>query len=369
MKQTIQPMLWLVGALLLFSMMPASCTKDTAWTAPANIQLTEAIRTRLATAADSVFKKGQTPGMIAIISAEGEEDLVLKRGVANMATGEPMSENSYWRIASNTKTFAGAAVLLLADEGKINLDSSISFYLPEYKIPNGSRIKVRMLGNMTSGLFNYTDDDYLWARMNADHFVRTFPPDSMLAVAFSHPNNFEPGTQYEYCNTNTVLLGLLMEKVSGKTARAVIEEKLLQPLQLTHTYWGGPYFISTPYIHGYNKDYGAIQDASNWNPSWGYTAGAMISNFADMKIWAKAVAEGSLLSEKMKKERFAWIGDHYGFCVMKAGTWIGHPGSISGYNSHVLYHPGKKMTLIILTNMDSDSPVEAFSEAFRIILN
>lgn len=361
-------MSWLVGSLLLFSMVPTSCTKESNWT-PTTIQLTENIRTRLEAAADSVFKSAQTPGMIAILSAEGEADLIIKRGVANIATGEPMSENSYWRIASNTKTFTGAAVLLLADEGKINLDSSIAFYLPERKIPKGNKITIRMLGNMTSGLFNYTDDDNLWLRMNADHFVKTFPPDSMLAIAFSRPNNFEPGTQYEYCNTNTVLLGLLMEKVSGKTARTVIEEKLLQPLQLSHTYWGGPYFISTPYIHGYNKDYGAIQDASNWNPSWGYTAGAMISNFADMKIWAKAVAEGSLLSEKMKKERFAWIGDHYGFCVMKAGTWIGHPGSISGYNSHVLYHPGKKMTLIILTNMDSDSPVEPFSEAFRTILN
>ncbi|MBI2282869.1 MAG: beta-lactamase family protein [Bacteroidetes bacterium] len=369
MKQTTQPMLWLVGTLLLFSMVLTSCTKNTARTTPANIQLTEAIRTRLAAAADSVFKKGQTPGMIAILSAEGEEDLILKRGVANMATGESMSENSYWRIASNTKTFVGAAVLLLVEEGKINLDSSISFYLPEYKIPKGNRIKVRMLGNMTSGLYNYTDDDYFWIRMNADHFVKTYPPDSMLAIAFSRPNNFEPGTQYEYCNTNTILLGLLMEKVTGKTARAVIEEKLLQPLQLTHTYWGGPDFISKPYIHGYNKDYTVLQDATNWNPSWGYTAGILISNFADMKIWARAVAEGSLLSEKMKKERFGWIGNYYGFGVMKAGPWIGHSGNIPGYNSHVLYDTGRKMTLIILTNMDTDTPVESFSEAFRTILN
>lgn len=368
MKQ-IKPLFFvLIGSLLLNSMVLTSCTKDPVWTPAPNYQLNETIRARLEAAADSVFKTTQTPGMIAIISAEGEEDLIIKRGVANMATGEPMSENSYWRIASNTKTFTGAAVLILADEGKINLDNSISSYLPAYNIPKGDKITIRMLGNMTSGLFNYSEEESLWARMFADKFVKNYPPDSLLAVAFSHPNNFEPGKSYEYCNTNTVLLGLLLEKVTGKPARTVIEEKILQPLQLRRTYWGGPYFLSTPYIHGYNKDYGAVLDATNWNPSWGYTAGAMISHFADMKIWAKAVAEGSLLSEKMKKERFAWVGDHYGFCVMKAGSWVGHPGSISGYNSHVLYNSSKKMSLIILTNMDSDSPVEGFSEAFRIIL-
>lgn len=369
MKQINQLFFGFILPLLLPGLLLTSCKKEAVGVPAGNLQLTASIKSRLEAAADSVFKTANTPGMIAIFSADGEEDIIIKRGVGNLATGEPMSENSFWRIASNTKTYTGAAVLILADEGKIVLDSSISYYLPAYNIPRGNKITVRMLGNMTSGLFNYTDDQNLWNRMHTDNHVTTYPPDSMLAIAFQHPNNFDPGTAYEYCNTNTVLLGLLMEKVTGKPARVVIEEKLLKPLKLVNTYWGGSFFLQTPYIHGYNRDYGPILDASNWNPSWGYTAGAMISNFADMKVWAKVVAEGSLLSDKMKQERFKWIGDHYGFCVMKAGNWIGHPGSITGYNSHVLYHPARKLTLIILTNMDTDSPVEAFSEAFRTILN
>jgi hypothetical protein len=88
-----------------------------------------------------------------------------------------------------------------------------------------------------------------------------------------------------------------------------------------------------------------------------------------MKIWAKAVAEGTLLSEQTKADRFKWVDDHYGFCVMKAGNWIGHSGTIFGYNSHVLYNTGKKITMLILVNTDIGTPVESFSSAFRTILD
>jgi D-alanyl-D-alanine carboxypeptidase len=236
-------------------------------------------------------------------------------------------------------------------------------------VPNGDRITIRMLGNMTSGLFNYTDDEYLWSTNAASNFTISWPPDSLLAVSFRHPVNFEPGTQYEYCNTNTVLLGLLLQKVTGKHPSDVIAETVLRPLNLAHTYWGGSYFLNTPYTRGYNYDSGPVVDATNFNPSWGYTAGALISTIPDMKIWAKALAEGALLSDAMRAERFTWVGNHYGFCVMKVLDWIGHPGSITGYNSHVLYKPSKKMTMIVYTNMDTGSPVEDFSQAYRDILD
>lgn len=366
MKRIQQYSLVPIGVLLMIPIFFIGCRKNNSIV---NIQLSESIQSKLEKAADSVFKVVETPGMIAIIAAEGEPDFIIKRGVSNVVTGESMNENSYWRIASNTKTFTGAAVLILADEGKINLDSSISHYLPDYNIPKGNKISIRMLGNMTSGLYNYTDDTTLWKRLHDKAFTTTYPPDSMLAIAFKKPNNFEPGTSYEYCNTNTVLLGLLMEKVTGKAAKTVIEEKVLTPLKLSNTYWGGPYFLKPPYIQGYNNESGPLVNVSNYNPSWGYTAGAMISNFSDMKIWAKAAAEGALLSDKMKKERFTWVNNFYGFCMMKAFDWLGHSGSIYGYNSHVLYNGKKKMTLIILCNNDNDSPVESFSAAFRTILN
>ncbi|MFA5403708.1 MAG: serine hydrolase domain-containing protein [Ignavibacteria bacterium] len=362
----------LICSVSFLGLIISSCSNDIIRNTgnPQKQILTEERKAQLEAAADSVFMQVSTPGMIALISPEGEGDYIIKRGVSNLSTGAPMDENNFFRIASNTKTFTGLALLLLVEEGKINLDSTISYYLPEYNVPNGYQIKIRMLGNMTSGLYNYSDDGELWTSFIASNFLMTYPPDSLLAIAFRHPVNFPPGTNYEYCNTNIVLLGLLMEKVTGKPASQVIEEKVIRPLNLMNTYWPNTIYLLTPYCHGYNTDLmSTLVDATNWNSSWGYTAGVMISTIPDLKIWAKAVAEGKLLSEQMKAERFNWIGNHYGFCVMKAGNWIGHPGTIFGYNSHVFYNTASKITLVILANTDTGLPVEYFSDAFRNILD
>jgi D-alanyl-D-alanine carboxypeptidase len=355
------------AVLAVIYLLFVSCANDTTPVQPKI--LTEAVKAQLETAADTIYAKFKPPGMISLISVEGEGDYIIKRGVSNRETGRAMNEDYYFRIASNTKTFTGAAVLILVDEGLINLDKPIASYLPEYNIPNGDRITVRMLGNMTSGLFNYTDDAEFFAPFIASGYSYTYTPGELLAAAFRHPPNFEPGEKYEYCNTNTVLLGLLMEKRTGKLAKQVIQEKVIQPTGLPHTYWPDSGSLATPYTHGYTSAIGDTVDATNWNPSWGYTAGALISTFADMKIWAKAVAEGRLLSEQTKAERFKWVNDHYGFCVMKAGNWLGHPGTMFGYNSHVFYNTEKKIILVILVNMDTGTPVEYFSSAFRTILD
>lgn len=356
------------SSIFLLSTFFISCSKETTLETQSIKILTRDRIAALEAAADSVFMDVSAPGMIALISVEGEGEHIIKRGVSNIVTDEAMNENSYFRIASNTKPFTGQAVLMLADEGKISLDSVISHYLPELAIPNGDLITVRMLGNMTSGLFNYSDDNYLWTSYSESNFTKSYTPDSLLSYAFRHPVKFPPGAMYDYCNTNTILLGLLMEKVTGKPAHQVIEEKVIKPLGLKHTYWPTSVFLFTPYAHGYCTGFGKLMEATNWNPSWGYTAGDLISTIPDMKIWAKALAEGAMLSETMKSERFRWVSGHYGFCVMKVGNWVGHPGTMFGYNSHVMYNSSIKTTLIILVNMDTGTPVEYFSDAFRKIL-
>ncbi|MBM2814562.1 MAG: D-alanyl-D-alanine carboxypeptidase precursor [Ignavibacteria bacterium] len=359
-----------ITTILVLSLSFISCSKDSTPVQPSqNKILTTVVKAQLDSIADLCFGEVSTPGMMALISVEGEGDYLIKRGVSNRETGELMNENHFLRIASNTKPFTGAAVLILVDEGKINLDSSISYYLPEYKVPNGYKITIRMLGNMTSGLFSYSGDAGFWNSYVASNHSKTFPPDSLCAMAFRHPVNFEPGAKYDYCNTNTVLLGLLMEKVTGMSAKNVISEKLLKPLKLTNTYWPNSIFLQSPYLHGYSLIEGSIIEATNWNPSWGYTAGILVSTLWDMKTWGKALGEGKLLSEKMKSERFKWVEDHYGFSVSKAGDWVGHAGTMPGFNSHIYYNQAKKITLVVVCNMDTDTPVEGFSYFFQKILS
>jgi D-alanyl-D-alanine carboxypeptidase len=347
-----------------------SCKKNNIPDAP--VVLTAEVKSNLSALADQVFLETSTPGLMALISVEGEPDFLIKRGSANLSTNQPVDENNAFRIASVTKTFTGTAVLLLADEGAIDLDSTITSYLPEYNVPSGNAITVRMLGNMTSGLFDYSQDPDLWVLFTESGYTLYFPPDSLLSIAFRHPMHFPPGTDYEYCNTNTVLLGLLLEKITGKPASQVIKEKVLVPLNLTNTYFGGPFFMYEPYSHGYTLGDEGLIDATNWNPSWGYTAGAMISKLDDLKQWAAYLAEGALLSEAMKAERFDFGTNDYGFCVetmhYKDANWVGHPGIMPGYNTQVWYNQVKKTTVIINSNSEVNLPAQTLLIEFIMLL-
>lgn len=353
----------------LFCAFIPGCTKDTDSSPLINPLISGETKAKLLAAADSVFLVAGTPGMIAVFAEEGQEDFIISRGFGNIETGEPMDKDQYFRIGSLTKTFTGTATLMLADDGVISLDSTISHYLPEYDIPGGNKITVRMLGNMTSGLYNYTSDAGLWTNYQASSFTHSYTADSLLAIAFGHTPAFEPGTSFQYCNTGVVLLGVLIEKMTGKSIGQVIRERIIQPLNLNHTSWPVTPNLPIPDRHGYNSDNGKITDITLRNPSWADAAGIMVSTLTDLKIWTRALGEGMLLSDKMKAERTKWIQDLYGFCLARyRSQWIGHAGTLSGYNSFALYNPDKKITVVISVNNETGGPAEKFTEAFIKIL-
>ncbi len=359
-----------LAILFMLLLIFVSCRKENSLT-PTQQKLTVKVKSELSAITDKVFLETSTPGLIALISVEGEEDFIIKSGVANILNNQPIHEDNAFRIASITKTFTSTAILMLADEKRINLDSSIAYYLPEYNIPSGHEITIRMLGNMTSGLFDYSEDSALWEDFLQSGFTLYFPPDSLLSIAFRNPSVFPPGTNFMYCNTNTVLLGVLLEKITEKDAYQVIQEKVINPLNLSNTYFGGPFFSSVPYSHGYMIGDEGLIDATNFNPSWGYTAGAMISKIKDLKQWAYHLANGSLLSETMKAERFNF-NNHYGFCIQsiryKNDFWVGHPGSIPGYNTQMWYNLTDKTTIIINSTTDDNMPAQTLLIEFILLL-
>ena len=329
---------------------------------------------KLQAAADNIITKYNAPGLAVYISVQGEGELFITRGVSNLTTNEPMSANNYFRIASITKTFTTEAVLILVDEGKIDLDKSISSYLPELNIPSGDKITVRMLGNMTSGLFNYSQDSLFLTQYYLSNGEKICTPEELVAASTKHPLSFTPGTKYEYCNTNTIILGLLIKKVTGKTVSQVFNEKIFQPLGIANTYWPTSRFLPYPYSHGYSFKTGSLIDVTNWSPSWGDAAGQLISNFADLKKWVGEINERKLLSAAGKEERFKWVdeGDgvsYYGFGLMKISGWIGHTGIIEGYNSVAFYYPEKGITIIASTNCDDNQPAaNTFIEFMKILI-
>lgn len=280
-------------------------------------------------------------------------------GVADRQTGTPMKSDLYTRIGSVTKTFTVTGVLQLVDQGKVGLDDPISRYVSG--VPGGDSITVRQLADMRSGLFDYTKDEKWLAGLRADPH-RAYTPRQLVDVGFGHPANFEPGAKWEYSNTNTVLLGMLVEKVSGQGLADYLREHVFAPLKLNDTSLPDDGAMPDPHAHGYTDftPKGTVADATNWNPSWAWAAGGVVSDLDDLHTWAPALADGRLLTPRTQAERLRTLpvgvvpGASYGLGILDFNGWLGHNGELPGYETIAAQLPAEKATLVVLVNSDID---------------
>ncbi|MFF3379622.1 serine hydrolase domain-containing protein [Streptomyces sp. NPDC002680] len=315
------------------------------------------VTARLDKAIEDVRRQAGIPGVVVGVWMPGKGSYVRATGVADTATRRPMTTDGFVRIGSETKTFTVTALLELVDDHRIRLDDPISRYV--HGVPNGSRITLRHLAEMRSGLFPYTSDPDFVQDLLSDP-QRSFTPREVLAYGFKHKNTFAPGKEFEYSNTNLVLLGLVIEKVSGQRLADVIDKRVLRPSHLGHTLFPQGAEFPEPHPRGYTNQTlsGTVADATDWNPSWAWAAGAMISDLHDLRRWAEIVATGKLLSPQTQAQRLKTLptglpGLSYGLGIFETGGWIGHNGSIPGYETVTVYLPSKKATLVIMINTDS----------------
>ncbi|MFJ1868141.1 serine hydrolase domain-containing protein [Streptomyces sp. NPDC088097] len=340
-------------------------------------QLTPAVKARLDAAVRKVMQQAKVPGVMVSLSAPGKGEYVKAFGVADTATKRPMATDLYMRIGSETKTFTVTALLQLVDEGKAALDDPIGKYVSG--VPNGQKISLRELAGMRSGLFNYSADEAFFKALTGDPH-RQFTPRELLAYSFGHPVNFAPGAKFEYCNTNLILLGLVVEKQSGQPLASYINEKVSKPAGLKHTLFPIAAEFPGPHAHGYTNQTasGKIEDATDWNPSWGWAAGSMISDLPDLRSWAKTLATGTLLTpatqaQRLKVSPAGPLPDTgYGLGIFNVDGWIGHNGSLPGYQSLTIYLPQSRATLVVMLNTDVTSggsaPSTLFGEAITRIV-
>ncbi|MFG2875030.1 serine hydrolase domain-containing protein [Streptomyces sp. NPDC048337] len=338
-------------------------------------QLTPAVAAQLDQAVKKVLAETKVPGVMVSLSAPGKGEYVRAFGVADKATGAPMATDMNMRIGSVTKTFTVTALLQLVDEKKVGLDDPIGKYISG--VPNGDRITLRQLAEMRSGLFNYSADEGFYKALTSDP-RRPFTPQELLDFSFRHPVLFAPGTEFYYCNTNLVLLGLVVEKVSGDKLAHYIDTKVVKPAGLKHTLFPTGAEFPSPHAQGYTDQTasGKTEDAADWNPSWGWAAGAMISDLGDLKSWAKTLATGTLLTPATQAQRLKVVpalpGTGYGLGIFNVQGWIGHNGSLPGYGALVVYMPQTQATLVLLLNTDigyeGNEPSTVFGEAITKIV-
>ncbi len=314
---------------------------------------------RLDAAIRAVMKQASIPGSIVGLWMPGGS-YVRAFGVADKVTGARMQTRFYMRIGSETKTFTVSAILQLVDQGLIGLDDPIAKYVPD--VPDGQHITIRELARMQSGLYNYSESPQFTKALYTDPY-RAFTPQQLLAYSFSHPLNFPPGTSWEYSNTNTVLLGLVVELLSGQPLRDYLRDHIFRPFGLRRTIFPVGSEFPFPHAHGYsiNELTGEPVDTTDWNPSWGWAAGAMISTLSDLRRWAPVLATGRrLLTPRTQAERLQAVpipgaptDVSYGLGLFVAAGWIGHNGSLPGYQSLTIYLPSEHATLVILINTDN----------------
>lgn len=313
----------------------------------------------LEAAAVAAFAEAAAPGFIAgVRTAEGT--WTTAGGLADPVAGTPMDVGMHTRIGSVTKTFTGTVLMQLASEGLLSLDDPIDEYFPDAGIPNGDAVTLRMLANMTSGVASYTrSTEFTDVYFSAPETI--FTPDELVAIGVSESPLFDPGAKFDYSNTNTVLLGLVIEQVTGESIGTVFAERIFEPLGLTGTVWPGESTaLPEPFAQGFSLqgDRATPENPSNathWNPAWGFTAGELVSNMDDLLAYGYALGTGQgLLDAQSQVERLtSFPGEAgYGIGLGCIGGWVGHTGELPGYNTSVFYDTTTDTTVVVQVNSD-----------------
>ncbi|MEW2396076.1 serine hydrolase domain-containing protein [Streptomyces sp. NPDC046862] len=277
-------------------------------------------------------------------------------GVADKATGDRARPGDRFRIASTAKTFVATVVLQLVGEGRLSLDDTVEHWLPAVVSGNGndgSKITVRQLLQHTSGLFDYAADFPVLTSKSgylADRYT-AWTAEQLAAIGMRHAPNFQPGTSWSYSNTNYILAGMIIKKITGRDWTQEVTARIVRPLGLHDTL--APTTdprIPGRHLRGYSAfdETGPEIDVTPLNPSAGGAAGAMISTTADLSRFYQALLGGKLLrpaqlaamktTVRASELDPAWAGIRYGLGLMEVplscgGSYYGHGGDIAGYTT------------------------------------
>ncbi|HEX2053535.1 MAG TPA: serine hydrolase domain-containing protein, partial [Actinomycetota bacterium] len=322
------------------------------------------LRSRLSGMAEEML----VPGGVVLVRSADHGDLTMTFGTRTREGDDPVQLGDHIRVGSNTKTWTGTVVLQLAQEELLELDDPIGRYRPG--VPNGDNITIAQLLAMRSGLYNYTETVEM-NRILDDDPAYVFEPEELLAMAFAHKNYCEPGVRFHYSNTNTVLLGLLIEQLAG-SVHDEFAKRIFEPLEMHDTVMPerASAAIPRPYARGYmygtnlstistqvlpkaqqaEAMAGTLKpyDQTDGSPSWAWTAGGGISTAGDLLRYVVALVNGRLLDEPAQQARMASLqprdpedpdGPAYGYALARFGTFYGHTGELPGYNSFMGHDP------------------------------
>jgi D-alanyl-D-alanine carboxypeptidase len=306
--------------------------------------------------ADSVVKAG-VPGVVLETRDErGRRALVA--GVGDLHASTPPRADGRFRIGSVSKSFTATLVLRLVADGRIRLDAPVSRYLPRL-LPYRRPITVRQLLEHRSGLFDYEHVVWPSVRAAARRRARDYAPAQLVGIATRRPLQFPPGSRFLYSNTDYVVLGLLVEKVTGHSYARELARRVLRPAGLKHTHLAGhDSRLQRPAARGYERLGGRFHDLTRYDMSVAWASGSIVSTAADVNRFYAALLEGRLLPARllaqMEHSRPAFPGFGYGLglghAVMCGQQVWGHVGGVPGFSTYSFTSPRTKRQITVSVN-------------------
>ena len=295
--------------------------------------------------------------MGAVLVARGNDKLLDKGyGFADLEWKVPDSPKTKFRLGSITKQFTAASILLLQERGKLNVHDAVKKYMPDAPAA-WDKITIFNLLTHTSGIPNFTSfPDY--------ESLQALPatPEQLLKRFRDKPLDFQPGEKWDYSNSNYVLLGYLIEKISGETYQRFLQENIFKPLGMEDSGYDSNFAVIPDRASGYVRFSDGFNNANYINMTVPFAAGALYSTTGDLLRWEQGLFGGKLLSPASLKEMTTPFKNDYAFGLavhtVNGREVIDHGGGINGFNTVLAYYPEDHLTVAVLANVNGGAPGE-----------
>ncbi|MDP3443197.1 MAG: serine hydrolase domain-containing protein [Ignavibacteria bacterium] len=297
------------------------------------------------------------------VSQKNETTFEKATGFAVIETKQKADIATKYRIGSISKMYTSVMIFQLIDEGKLTLDEPLSAFFSE--IPDADKITINMLLRHRSGIFNFTNDS-IYETYNTEAKSHA----EMLSIITNHPIEFEPDSKSEYSNSNYVLLGYIIEKITGKDYSSNLKDRITDPLGLKSTYYGDGTNLNENECYSYHFEEGKWIKNSETDLSVPGGAGALLSTPTEINTFIQAIFNDHLISEQSKTEMIR-LQDHFGCGIFNMPFYdkkgLGHTGGIDGFRSMTVYYPQEEVAVSLCSNGNNYSTNELLIGILSIV--
>ncbi|MBT8286752.1 MAG: serine hydrolase [Flavobacteriaceae bacterium] len=303
--------------------------------------------------------KSEQPGATVLISKKGEPLYRKSFGIADLELGVTMKPDHVFELGSITKQFTAVSILMLEEQGKLSLQDEITKYIPDYPT-HGHKITIHHLLNHTSGIKSYTGMESFRTKARID-----MTPTEIIDYFKNEPMDFDPGERFLYNNSGYIILGHIIEVISGESYADFVEKNIFDKLAMKNSYYGSMKTIIPNRATGYSNRDGYV-NADYLSLTLPYAAGSLMSNIDDLLIWQNAIKDNKLISQASKEKATNGSelndGTHipYGYGWgennINGSPTYQHGGGIFGFSTMAVYLPEEDVYVAVLTNCDCESP-------------